>query len=239
MMFRSFMILSLATAASAGFAEDTCTQADWVPLDNSLSPTTRVRCCATEYGSKGQFGSCDTSSCPNNFNHMKNRNCFNYGAANNNNNKITTKTTETEPTKDPIHVLTLTVTTPFAMFSFTLILTATRTVATMTRTVTVSERSNVTPRVLPFPLPFVASNDTPMDWLTTKILPIRNVTEPQTDSRPEMTASTMAYPRTGRSVDPVRIPLPSSKRPPSLLMVLPCQRRHPNQDRLFQRTMMS
>lgn len=84
MFFRSLLIASFISATTAGFAEDSCDAPEFVPLDNSLSPTTRVRCCGGVYGDKNakdkKWASCDTSSCPNNFNHMKNLNCHNYGS---------------------------------------------------------------------------------------------------------------------------------------------------------------
>lgn len=84
----SLVFAYLAVAANADFAEDTCEASEWVPQDNSKSPTTKVRCCAGQYGKKDlSWASCDTSSCPNNFNHAKNRNCFNYGSPQNGNNQ--------------------------------------------------------------------------------------------------------------------------------------------------------
>lgn len=68
----------------SGKAEFTCAEEEWVPRDNTKSPTKNVRCCAGVYDDGKYMGSCDTSSCPNNFNHMKNRNCFSWGATNHN-----------------------------------------------------------------------------------------------------------------------------------------------------------
>ena len=78
MLIRSLFFASLVSTAAAGFAEDTCKKAEWTPQDNTESPTGRVRCCAGNYDDD-KYASCDTSSCPNNFN-AKNHNCFNYGS---------------------------------------------------------------------------------------------------------------------------------------------------------------
>jgi hypothetical protein len=75
-------VAAVAQTARAGFAEDTCAAGDLIgPTRPFENPTGKTRCCAGAYG-KGNFASCDTSSCVNNFG-QKNLNCFNYGFENN------------------------------------------------------------------------------------------------------------------------------------------------------------
>ena len=79
MLFRSLLVASFVVATTkADFAQDSCLEPNWVPSAPS-SPTDKVRCCAKTYENGVKYGSCDTSSCINNF-WAKNHNCFNYGS---------------------------------------------------------------------------------------------------------------------------------------------------------------
>jgi len=87
MMFvysRALVIASLVAAVAAGgqFAENSCPAAEWLPLSDEGLPGGQIRCCKGDYltASKNHYGSCQTSSCRENFG-AKNRNCHNYGSS--------------------------------------------------------------------------------------------------------------------------------------------------------------
>jgi len=86
MMFvysRVLVIASLvaAVAANGQFAENSCPPTEWLPLSDAGLPGNQIRCCKGDYTTSNQvqYGSCQTSSCRENFG-QKNLNCHNYGS---------------------------------------------------------------------------------------------------------------------------------------------------------------